>query len=357
MEEKEIEILESLDKIENYGKKLIISYSYFDKKKEMETTIDDKYRNILKKTIENYSSEPIDKILGIKLDNKVIYSHSIKDIEINKNNIHLYYEFMNKEELETHSSLLNDILLNRFHNVRNTIRVEDKKFEPLKDYDIDLAEKSNNYIYASIFGVKDNLQPIEKYIDEIKNSDGYKNYVGENTLSSKDVLIESKVNLFSIIEENPIEKQAQINNYNRQLISNLINQIKQIKNLNKEYEEKEHDYLYDMRNEFIIHLSLQINFLEDKSNFRKTDIELLTKISEECSEIIKSENENYVEPVEELCIKISNLKPERIKDLNNSLSYVEIALNKTLDEFKPSLDEAKKLIAKQNNTSAQKLHL
>ncbi len=96
---------------------------------------------------------------------------------VNEDNIHLYYQFMEKEDLEIYSNLLNDILLNRFHNVRNTIKVKDKKFKPLKDYNIDLAEKSNNYIYVSIFEIKDTLKPIDEYIAKIKQSEQYLQYI------------------------------------------------------------------------------------------------------------------------------------------------------------------------------------
>ncbi len=154
-------------------------------KKEFLEMLLKKYNKKYIRVVENFDNFPGSISNGeirIVFDIDVVNKDTLllQDI-INKDNISLYYEFMSDEDIEKCSDLLNNTLLDRFRLIRQKIKFKDKAFTPLKDYDMDIALKSNNYIYISFFGIKDTLRPINEYIAEIKESEAYKRYMAKKS--------------------------------------------------------------------------------------------------------------------------------------------------------------------------------
>jgi len=106
------------------------------------------------------------------------YLYNNLDLIITKDNIHLYYEFMSDEDLEKYQDIISNLLLERQHLIiykNNEMKIvkEDCKYCESKFI--------NSYcIYNCLFGVKDTLKPIDDYIEEIKASNEYKEYIKNN---------------------------------------------------------------------------------------------------------------------------------------------------------------------------------
>ena len=111
-----------------------------------------------------------------------------KDEPVNKDNIHLYYEFMSDNEFYTKANdifiekekktinILREILSNRMAKTLEKLGKETvfDGFSPFVS--IDCSKISKSLIGYSLFGIKDTLKPIEEYTEEIKASSEYKEY-------------------------------------------------------------------------------------------------------------------------------------------------------------------------------------
>jgi hypothetical protein len=74
---------------------------------------------------------------------------------ITKDNIHLYYEFMSDKELKyNHLDLICEVLMDRV------------------------------FLIKDLLGIKDTLKPMDEYIEEIKASDEYKEYIFKAMIES-----------------------------------------------------------------------------------------------------------------------------------------------------------------------------
>jgi hypothetical protein len=89
---------------------------------------------------------------------------------ITKDNIALYYEFMDDEDLEKHKDILSVILCQRRADIVKIIDFENHS-------NITLDNTMLKTIKWECFGIKDNLKPIDEYIEEIKGSSEYKEYI------------------------------------------------------------------------------------------------------------------------------------------------------------------------------------
>lgn len=118
-------------------------------------------------------------------------------VKITKENIHLYYEFMNDEDLTSiSSSFLSDMLLKRQHQVVDSIGDSffEKWYLKVDITSIPYIIKSTGCvgykdIKRSFFGVKDTLKPIEEYIKEIKESEQYKEHIADSSIRKPDLII------------------------------------------------------------------------------------------------------------------------------------------------------------------------
>lgn len=147
---------------------LFKSFSFFKDFKEIKFIIDNK----------NVQFECLD------TNNEYQY---FKD-EITKDNVHLYYSFMNDDEVKTlDSSNLRDIktgtpvittlLSRRMIEIREALSIHPAILDNYKKYTFGL---NDSVLSQSIFGVKDTLEPIDVYVSEIKQSEQYKTYMANN---------------------------------------------------------------------------------------------------------------------------------------------------------------------------------
>jgi len=105
-------------------------------------------------------------------------------VTITKDNIHLYYEFMNDEDKIKNSFILCDIfdrrqdkiafILNQDRGVYEVATFEKPNGDAMKIFYY--LKKHWRGISLISFGVEDTLKPINEYITEIKESKAYKEY-------------------------------------------------------------------------------------------------------------------------------------------------------------------------------------
>ena len=125
-----------------------------------------------------------EEVLKVIQDDKVIFLLSFDDIikkvellrgvDITKDNIHLYYEFMSDEDLQKNINILENIFMQRSLKVARFFNMYNCDFFPLAvKTSSEIGKTSSLYI----FGVKDTLKPIDEYIKEIKESSEYKEYI------------------------------------------------------------------------------------------------------------------------------------------------------------------------------------
>ncbi len=129
------------------------------------------------------------------ISKKEIAEYLIKSgVEINQENIHLYYEFMSDEDLKKifNWSLMSNVFGNRIIYItdifgwRNNKKV--LKLDYWKTFD-KYYVKNNDYTRFSFFGIMDTLKPIDEYITQIKDSDAYKEYRFNNLVKTYDLSI------------------------------------------------------------------------------------------------------------------------------------------------------------------------
>ena len=95
---------------------------------------------------------------------------------IDAENIHLFYEFMSDEDLYKYADILDDILqehlliISEELNISSDILLDNSKIQTLEFQDED------KYLKISIFNNRVELQTIDEYIKEIKDSNDYKKY-------------------------------------------------------------------------------------------------------------------------------------------------------------------------------------
>ncbi|WP_420472511.1 hypothetical protein [Brevundimonas sp. FT23042] len=126
--------------------------------------------------------------LQSKLYEKYSHTFSINDcvlaaelvtnsILITKDNIHLYYEFMNPGQKMKYYKILNELFNNRLDIVAKRLDID--KNELLEFCTMDAKVTSTEVFYISLccFSAKDTLKPIYQYITEIKASEKYLTYL------------------------------------------------------------------------------------------------------------------------------------------------------------------------------------
>lgn len=115
------------------------------------------------------------------------FSNINKDTKINKNNIDLYYKFMEDKQINKNKKIINS-WFNSIGNSRlvslasylNLTLEELTKFVT-NDYDNGIGF-DRNILKSYIFGVRDILEPSSEYAKEIKQSLSYQNYLQERGL-------------------------------------------------------------------------------------------------------------------------------------------------------------------------------
>lgn len=99
------------------------------------------------------------------------------EIDITKDNIHLYYEFMSDEDKNSYVDILDVLLYARLKEIGlEKLEINNVHKHIEKVYYKDTAM----FISYSLFGIKDTLKPIDEYIADIKESSEYKEYLNEH---------------------------------------------------------------------------------------------------------------------------------------------------------------------------------
>ena len=131
----------------------------------------------------------------------------IDDVEINRDNIPLYYEFMSDEDIIKNQDLISDVLCDRFFEIKKNIEFDS---HPFKHYNVQLrknSEASGEPLKMDFFGIKDTLKPINEYISEIKESEQYKTYI-KKLDSKEDALNKIVANYEEVIEEDTLNNES-----------------------------------------------------------------------------------------------------------------------------------------------------
>ena len=110
-------------------------------------------------------------------------------IEITKNNIADYYEFMGDELRNKYSSIVHEVLeLDRQFLVFKSLNIDvndDYIWNNLKRYHIQSEKDEKRTQWTTeltIFGIKDNMKPIDEYIVEIEKSPDFQKYATNKIL-------------------------------------------------------------------------------------------------------------------------------------------------------------------------------
>lgn len=138
-------------------------------------------KKIIMKIRENFGSELLREKVIEKL-NLIVDDYEKDNDIIDKDNIYLYYEFMNDEDLEKYSCLLSDIFNNRLIQAfKNLSFSSDQIHIFLCKYTLQILSKDRYIKSSCIFGTKDTLKPIDEYIADIKESEAYKEYLAKKS--------------------------------------------------------------------------------------------------------------------------------------------------------------------------------
>ena len=107
----------------------------------------------------------------------------LNETPITEENIHLYYEFMSNEDKIKNFDTLSTLFHTRQNEIKELIAPNEDHFNKHRELETLRSQAVGN----TIFGIKDTLKPIDEYITEIKESEGYKEYL-KSTLAPKERL-------------------------------------------------------------------------------------------------------------------------------------------------------------------------
>lgn len=151
-----------------------------------------KQKEIIAQLRENSSSESSREAEIAKL-NLMVDDYEKDNNVIDKDNIHLYYEFMSDIEKKENKIVLDSVFNRRVGKIYDFIKAN--SFDSLiKDSFVFTTVDKNNLddgfvISCNCFGTKDTLKPIEDYIADIKDSNDYKQYRFNYLLETYDLSI------------------------------------------------------------------------------------------------------------------------------------------------------------------------
>lgn len=114
-----------------------------------------------------------------------------ENIEITKDNICLYYDFMvsqyfnygNDKYLLEFSNVINEVLCDRFFALCRELSICPTILHLFSKYNYHNA----NFVTQKIFGISDLLKPLNEYKKEIMETEDYKSYISEKTSKQKTV--------------------------------------------------------------------------------------------------------------------------------------------------------------------------
>ncbi len=102
-------------------------------------------------------------------------------VVITKDNIHLHYKFMSDDDLELNREIIQQTLFTRLDKIKEECKISN--LWNFNEYEVLKRSTSLMVLSMSIFGIKDTLKPIDEYIENMKNSSEYKEYILNSDLS------------------------------------------------------------------------------------------------------------------------------------------------------------------------------
>lgn len=124
-------------------------------------------------------------------------------VEITEENLPLYHKFMSDEDLIYNRKIVDSVLAKRLKMLADILNIKNNKelqvfgVEGLNGSDTtrihSLDVVFNNYLLKTvIYEVEDTLAPINEYIEEIKNSDAFKEF-------KRDILIQEAIDITNVV--------------------------------------------------------------------------------------------------------------------------------------------------------------
>ena len=124
-------------------------------------------------------------------------------VEITEENLPLYHKFMSDEDLIYNRKIVDSVLAKRLKMLADVLNIKNNKelqvfgVEGLNGSDTtrihSLDVVFNNYLLRKvIYEVEDTLAPINEYIEEIKNSDAFKEF-------KRDILIQEAIDITNVV--------------------------------------------------------------------------------------------------------------------------------------------------------------
>ena len=124
-------------------------------------------------------------------------------VEITEENLPLYHKFMSDEDLIYNRKIVDSVLAKRLKMLADVLNIKNNKelqvfgVEGLNGSDMtrihSLDVVFNNYLLRTvIYEVEDTLAPINEYIEEIKNSDAFKEF-------KRDILIQEAIDITNVV--------------------------------------------------------------------------------------------------------------------------------------------------------------
>lgn len=101
------------------------------------------------------------------------FEYKSGDAVITQDNVNLYYEFMGKRDKNKVSNILDGMFKLRLKQIKEELNINELLGDDCFKYEMD----KHNQVSMDLFGVKDTLKPISEYIEEIKASNEYKEYI------------------------------------------------------------------------------------------------------------------------------------------------------------------------------------
>lgn len=110
------------------------------------------------------------------ISEKEIAEYLLKSgVEITQENIHLFYEFMSKNDKKNTSNVLDGVFKLRLDKIKRKLNINSVLTNDYFEYEMN----KNNQVSMTLFQIKDTLKPIDEYIKEIKDSEQYKIFTSE----------------------------------------------------------------------------------------------------------------------------------------------------------------------------------
>ena len=124
-------------------------------------------------------------------------------VEITEENLPLYHKFMSDEDLIYNRKIVDSVLAKRLKMLADILNIKNNKelqvfgVEGLNGSDTTRIHRLdvvfNNYLLKTvIYEVEDTLAPINEYIEEIKNSDAFKEF-------KRDILIQEAIDITNVV--------------------------------------------------------------------------------------------------------------------------------------------------------------